>query len=129
MTIRYFICILSVAIFAVGGPAFAKAGQFLSVAPDIPLLEGLREASDTSTVFDKPGGRIVSASAKGRLSIYEISAFYRETLPQLGWSPVATEVPVVTEIAFVRAEERLELELKVGTNGETLLTIRIHPLP
>ena len=61
---------------------------YLSLAPDIPLAPGLSEFDGGQLVFDKPEGRIVRIEAK-RLETQGagdgVPAFYRETLPNLGW--------------------------------------------
>ena len=61
---------------------------YLSLAPDIPLAPGLSEFDGGQLVFDKPEGRIVRIEAQ-RAPAPEaggaIPAFYRETLPNLGW--------------------------------------------
>ncbi|MEC8132587.1 MAG: hypothetical protein VX099_02375, partial [Pseudomonadota bacterium] len=57
-------------------------------APDIPLAPGLSEFDGGQVVFDKPEGRIVRIEAE-RLETEgagdSVPAFYRETLPNLGW--------------------------------------------
>ena len=68
-------------------PALAR-DAYLSLAPDIPLAPGLSEFDGGQVVFDKPEGRIVRIEAE-RLETQGagdgVPAFYRETLPNLGW--------------------------------------------
>lgn len=59
----------------------------MSGANDIPLADGLAELPDGMLVFDKPEGRIVQLTTARRADLTEsdIAAFYRRTLPNLGW--------------------------------------------
>ena len=61
---------------------------YLSLAPDIPLAPGLTEFDGGQLVFDKPEGRIVRIETERRETQGArdgVRAFYRETLPNLGW--------------------------------------------
>jgi hypothetical protein len=67
-------------------PAAASSGPaFLTTIADMPLMPGLKEVTSAGVSFDKPQGRIVEASARGRISPTKLRAFYDATLPQLGW--------------------------------------------
>ncbi|MGB1118245.1 MAG: hypothetical protein ACPG30_06015 [Parvibaculales bacterium] len=68
-------------------PALAR-DAYLSLAPDIPLAPGLTEFDGGQLVFDKPEGRIVRIETERRETQGArdgVRAFYRETLPNLGW--------------------------------------------
>ena len=68
-------------------PALAR-DAYLSLAPDIPLAPGLTEFDGGQLVFDKPEGRIVRIETERRQTQGArdgVRAFYRETLPNLGW--------------------------------------------
>ncbi len=75
---------ISGAIAAEPGAA-PSAPAFLSAIADMPLMPGLKEEKSAGVSFDKPQGRIVEATARGRISPSKLRAFYDATLPQLGW--------------------------------------------
>ncbi|MCP6226423.1 hypothetical protein NL448_28690, partial [Klebsiella pneumoniae] len=55
--------------------------------------------------FDKPGGRIAAVIAASKnLTPAQISAYYNEALPQLGWQKNG-------ENQYVREGERLKLDV------------------
>ena len=58
---------------------------FFSNVEDLPIMPGLEEILDAGMVFDKPEGRIVEVVAIGAVSRNAIIAFYKSTLPELGW--------------------------------------------
>ena len=60
--------------------------SFFDAIDDLPIMQGLREVVDAVATFDTPDGRIVEAYAEGeKLTRAEVSRFYEQTLPQLGW--------------------------------------------
>ncbi|MEE8515714.1 MAG: hypothetical protein V3T02_03655 [Alphaproteobacteria bacterium] len=89
--------LIAVTAFLIGSaPAFAaepgaaaastsSGPAFLTAIADMPLMPGLKEDSSAGVSFDKPQGRIVEASARGRISPAKLRAFYDATLPELGW--------------------------------------------
>jgi len=114
---------------AVQAPAYAAdsknsaAADFLSVADDVPLMPGLREKTDTATVFDKPEGRIVQTTAQesqpGKLARQAVLAFYGQTLPQLGWQAASAT-------RFTREREALTLTLE-NQGGVLIVHFEIAP--
>ena len=98
----------------------AAATDYLEAVADLPLAPGLVEDRQAAMVFDKPGGRIVEASASGRDSAPAVAAFYRETLPQLGWAREGGDAAAAAgtiRLAFTRASERLALVIVDGPGG------------
>ena len=63
--------------------------KFFSAIDDLPLMAGLAEVRGSTLVFSKPQGRIVEVIAEGvenkEINKEKILAFYKQTLPQLGW--------------------------------------------
>ena len=102
---------------SLAGPAAAQ--DFLSVSPDLPLMEGLTEIEEEAFVFDKPEGRILEAYAVGGVTQAAVIAFYRETLPQLGWAATGPA-------SYLREGESLVMSFTPGTSS---LTVRfsLHP--
>ena len=96
--------LVAIVIVAQSGLARAQDGGFVSEIPDLPLMPGLTELADAGIAFDKPSGRIVEAYARGAVERAAVLAFYRESLPQLGWSPDG-------ERRFAREGETLLIEV------------------
>ena len=71
-------------------PALAcAAGTFLAGIEDVPLPPGFAENQSAGVLFDSPSGRIIEAVASGNGLIDQVSAFYAQTLPQLGWTRIS----------------------------------------
>ena len=83
--------------------ARAQETGFIAEIDDLPLMPGLAEVEGAGVVFDKPSGRIVEAYARGTVSRESVVSFYRDTLPQLGWSESAG-------LTFAREGESLAIE-------------------
>ena len=92
---------------------------FVAGISDLPLMPGLTEVAGTSTVFDKPSGRIVEAYATGKGTIEDLVKFYTATLPQLGWHRTG-------DLYFERGKEQL---LLTPVEDEGRLTVRFNLSP
>lgn len=73
-------------------PAASAEPAFVDGTEDVPLMAGLTEQGDGALVFDTAAGRIVQVTATGPVSAAAVRAFYKETLPQLGWAPAGADV-------------------------------------
>jgi len=103
-------------------PLAAGAGEaFLSSIEDVPLPPGLTEAATGGVVFDSPSGRIVEASATGAVAADQVTKFYAETLPQLGWQESG-------KLTFKRDNETLRITVEAGRNSAPL-TVRFNLAP
>jgi len=102
---RIFSASLSIAVVACAAMP-AHATEFLRAIDDVPLVSGLTETADP-VVFESDQGRVVRTSAEGHVGGAEISRFYSQTLPALGWKPVGGETGV-----FERESERLTLRMR-----------------
>lgn len=95
-------------------PALAR-DAYLSLAPDIPLAPGLSEFDGGQLVFDKPEGRIVRIEAE-RLETQGagdgVPAFYRETLPNLGWQLNGAHNSADSVLTFQRGGETLLITMQ-----------------
>jgi hypothetical protein len=100
--------------------AETQAGVFIEELGDVPLMPGLRLVEDKGVVFDAPAGRIVEAVAAGPVPAARVRAFYAQTLPQLGWRPVAG--------AYRRESEKLRLEVEEAAGGETVARFFLSPV-
>ena len=102
-------CLVIALVLLAAFPAFAaetaKAPLFFEALYDVPVMPGLEELKDQAMLFDKPDGRIASVMAASKnLNATDISRFYAESLPQLGWRKTA-------ENQYVRGSDRLKMEL------------------
>jgi hypothetical protein len=111
---RLLLCATS--ITAIGGVVATLAGAadvFLSRLEDLPLAPGLSEDTAAGLSFVSAGGRIVEAYARGNMTEDQVLQFYKETLPQLGWTAESAR-------QYRRSGERLRLELTPGGPGVTV---------
>jgi hypothetical protein len=104
------------ALLLAASTAFAAA-QFVPGTEDLPLMPGLTPVSDT-VVFDKPEGRIITASARGKVSRTLVRSFYAKTLPALGWQQ--------THEGWRREGETLRLEF-TGQDGDLTVGYTLTP--
>ena len=111
--VPWFLPGILVVAFAVAAGVAQDAG-YVAEIEDLPLMPGLSEVEGAGVVFDKPSGRIVEAYASGAVTAESVMAFYRRTLPQLGWAQGEGTT-------FKREGERLALEF---LKGEGPLTLR-----
>jgi hypothetical protein len=109
----------AVLVLSVGS---SLAASFLSVAPDIPLAPGLSEAETGALIFDKPEGRIVSIEALAATPSADIFAFYRLSLPNLGWQN-KPELSVRNSETFHREGEALTIKYEGG-----VVFFRLQPI-
>lgn len=94
-----------VAVVLAFSTARGEAG-FIGALGDVPLMPGLTMQDGRGVVFDTPAGRIVEVVARDRsggLTPNAVSAFYRDTLAQLGWTAAGPN-------AYKREGEVLRLE-------------------
>ncbi len=81
----------------------AHAGEFVTGVDDLPLMPALMLVDDGHVEFDAPGGRVVTTYAKGATDRALVSAFYTQTLPQLGWKPIGDSL-------YLREDETLRID-------------------
>lgn len=101
----------------ISGPA--RAQEFLVGLEDVPVMDGLEVAEDSSMVFDSPTGRIVEVYATGNTGRAAVTDFYSRTLPALGWTREGDR-------RYAREGEALAMDF-FGPEGE--LTIRFTLAP
>lgn len=105
-----------VCFVVLSGIAIAQSGPgngYVAGIPDLPLMPGLQELPEGGLLFDKPGGRIAEAFARGSVTPQSVFAFYDETLPQLGWRRAGRG-------SYQREGEQLELDLGQDARGTTV---------
>lgn len=114
--------ILALCLAALLLPAAWAGDAFFEGIDDLPLMPGLSERAAERATFDTPSGRIVALGAEGAVSRGAVLRFYRETLPQLGWRPLAGD-------AFTRNGEKLQIEFPRRPAGARGLGVRILITP
>ena len=107
---------LLIAAAIVAGPA--RAQQFVPGTEDVPLMRELAPVKDSDMVFDKPEGRIIEASARGKVTKAAVRSFYASTLPQLGWKASGE--------SWTRETETLHLDFS-GHDGDLWVTFTLLP--
>lgn len=95
----------------------AEAARFVPGLGDVPAMPGLAATGEEPLVFDKPDGRIVQAVLTGRVDRKAVTAFYDQTMPQLGWTRTA-------ERTFIREGEELRLEFAGNSSVRFVLKPR-----
>ena len=83
----------------------ALCETFLKGIDDIPAYKDMLHVEESLVMFDKINGRFVSTEIIGKYNYTEVSEFYNEILPNLGWK-------LITKNNFRRGEESLEIEYK-----------------
>jgi hypothetical protein len=96
----------------------ARAQQFVPGTEDVPLMSELAPVKDSDLVFDKPEGRIIEASARGKVTKAAVRSFYASTLPQLGWKSSGE--------SWTRETETLHLDFS-GRDGDLWVTFTLLP--
>jgi hypothetical protein len=108
---------LLLAVLALGA-APGHAQQFVPGTEDVPLMKELAPVKGSDIVFDKPEGRIIEASARGKVTKAAVRSFYASTLPQLGWKPSGE--------SWTRETETLHLDIS-GRDGDLWVTFTLLP--
>ncbi|WP_460019384.1 hypothetical protein [Magnetospira thiophila] len=112
--------ILWIGLLLWSATAGAQDGAFLSILEDVPLMSGLSEALDAGMVFDSPQGRLAETTATGAVTAEQVSEFYDQTLPQLGWTRAASG-------QFLREGESLGLTIE--SVGSSAVSVRFELKP
>lgn len=99
------------------GPAIRADQAYLAEFEDLPLAPGLAEQPG-GTLFESPAGRIVETTARGDAAPETVKAFYRQTLPQLGWEPA--------DGGYRRDGELLRIDID---GSQQPLTVRFSVVP
>ena len=107
------------ALPGIPGSARAQNVGYVANVEDLPLMPGLSEIAGAGLVFDKPEGRIVEAYARGSLTPEAVLAFYRRSLPPLGWEALGGG-------RFRREGEALDLEF-VSEAAPLVLRFSLRP--
>ena len=99
--------VIAVTLLFAAMPAHADktSATYISALPTVPLMPGLQEVGNSEVLFDKAEGRIAVIDAYGPdLHGQNIARYYREVLPELGWTETGNMV-------FARQDEVLAIRL------------------
>ena len=110
---------MTILVGLLGALSPAGAQGFFALLEDVPVMPALSPVDDAGIEFDAPSGRIVEAYAIGATDRDSVLAFYRETLPQLGWRPDAGN-------SFLRESESLKIDF-FGPDGEITVRFTVAP--
>ena len=94
--------------------------KFIPGVNGLPLVTGLVLMPGRNIIFDTPEGRIIEAFADGKISPNNILAFYKDTLPQLGWI-------VKSKNEFERENEVLRIEVSANKKNQSIVRFFITP--
>ena len=81
--------------------------EFLDCIDDVPLIEKLYEINGSCFHFDSDEGRVANVEATGFIEKYELFAYYKDILPQLGWQ--INESASQSILKFNRGREMLRI--------------------
>jgi len=115
LALRVILALIATILLAFSS-AFAQ--QYVPGTEDLPLMKDLAAVQGTDVVFDKPEGRIVEATARGKVSKSAVRRFYGETLPQLGWKIA------LSPDSWTRETETLHLDFQ-GRDGDLWVTFSL----
>ena len=82
-----------------------NAEDFVDGLGDIPNFKDMMNVEDSFVLFDKIDGRYLYSETAGYYNKKEISKFYNNVLPNLGWV-------LINENKFERADEVLEIKFE-----------------
>lgn len=114
-----YICALFAFLLAM---PWAARAAFFEALPDMPQAPGLQLLDERSFTYDKPFGRVVTlVSVLDGVTSKDVEAFYRQSLPVLGWA----QQPSLDR--YVREDEVLRFWFE-QEQGAVLLYMTINPL-
>ena len=101
--------------------SFAKTINYIPGINDLPAPQGFTLKAGSSNIFDVKEGKIVDAIFEGKADKLDIIAFYRQTLPPLGWD-------ILPDNKFERNGEILKIDLYEDIfSGGTQITYQLRP--
>ena len=80
----------------------------------------LVENTDAAVNFESSTGRVAEVEASGLASSDAINAYYKQSLPQLGWLPQANG-------SYRRGNELLAVKVKAGLGGAVTVVFHVRP--
>lgn len=100
-------------------PVETRAATFIEGLEDVPVMDGLKQVPNDSITFGNEESRFVEAILIGEnFNFSKVEKFYKDTLPQMGWTFQGKKKNVLT---FFRDRESIE----IVREEKKPLTIRI----
>ena len=103
--LTFYIFIVLIYYFFIKNESISQ--DFLDCIDDVPLIEKLYENNGSCFYFDSDEGRVVNVEATGLVEKYELFAYYKDILPQLGWQ--ISESASQSILKFNRGKEMLRI--------------------
>ena len=72
-------------LIVISKSSFGEEQSNIKYIDDIPVMDSMKVEPEFSFSFDSPSGRIVILIATSSSHKKEITQFYRQVMPQLGW--------------------------------------------
>ena len=115
---KHFLLFVALFLFLTTAAAPAKA-VFVEGLEDIPIPDGLHQIENGNLNFGNEEIRLIEAYLTSKyLSFGDIAAFYKETLPQMGWQ---SRKRSYDRMVFDRDGETME----IAKESENPLVIRL----
>lgn len=103
----------------------ANAANFVEGMDDVPLPEGLKQITQENVSFGNEETRLLEAYFSSRkMKFKQISDFYKETLPQLGWIYQGNRKE---NLLFYREGETLEVVRESVSPLIVRITVKTKP--
>ena len=103
----------------------SRAANFVEGMDDVPLYDGLQQITQDDISFGNEETRLLEAylTAK-KMKFAKVAAFYRESLPQLGWIYQGNRG---NDLVFYREGETLELVRESVSPLIVRITVKTKP--
>ena len=94
---------------------------------NVPIYPGFKLVSEKSFVYESGNIKVGRLVFKGRAKIKDIVSYYKSTLPEKGWEPVAITIyGNKAQFSFTTPEQFLQINVEKGFSSTTLI-IQIGP--
>lgn len=106
--------------------AYGQA-TFLRGAPDVPIPAGATEMAASPVTLEGPAGRYTVSFVGAAVPWTDHMAFYRATLPELGWSLLEQSE---TALLFARGRDQLTIRFVDNLEeGELVIVLELQSSP
>jgi len=93
----------------------------------VPIYPGFKLVPTKSFIYESGEIKVGRLVFVGKASVKDVVSYYKNTLPERGWEPVAITIYGNTaELTFTTPDQFLQIEVKKGFS-ETTLVIQIGP--
>ncbi len=93
----------------------------------VPVYPGFRLVPDKSFIYESGNIKVGRLYFVGDAKLKDLVSYYRETLPDKGWEPVAITIyGNIAELTYTTAQQFLQITIKKGFS-QTSLIIQVGP--